>query len=294
MQQLQVGDRVDLPRAGWHDCGVVRYRGPLKGVPGVPHTKVFLGIELDDAACPGKNDGSVGGHRLFQCGEGRGVFCRPQIVRRTSHSPHSHSHSSSAQASAPGLATPTSAISAIPADPAVSAEPGASAAPRRNQRVQYDSNGRPVPPSSSSSSATTTATAANHHHHRVDAENSHMSSNKGAASLRTPPASGGTRQHSAHQQKRATSGAKQRTRGGTRNHPHNNNSSSSSSSSSGSGSGNSKASTAPGRRSGSARVFRGRRTFDATLCRMPGIKGLQNLGNTCFVNSVPILYLFFP
>ena len=59
---LKVGDRVNLPRFGRENCGVVKYRGILTGVAG-SQNKVYLGIELDEPW--GKNDGSINDRRFY-------------------------------------------------------------------------------------------------------------------------------------------------------------------------------------------------------------------------------------
>ena len=72
---LRVGDRVNLPRFGRENCGVVRYRGILTGVAGSQNKGV--GIELDEAW--GKNSGSVGDRRFFTCKDGCGLFIANKV-----------------------------------------------------------------------------------------------------------------------------------------------------------------------------------------------------------------------
>lgn len=70
--------------------GTIRYMGPVPTIP-FPGLKtmvdtaelsgplpLWLGIELDEPT--GKNDGSVGGRRYFNCPEKRGVFVKPDKV----------------------------------------------------------------------------------------------------------------------------------------------------------------------------------------------------------------------
>jgi len=55
--------------------GVVRYIGPLQIAAGE-----WLGLELADDS--GKNDGSVKGHRYFDCPHGHGIFVRKESAAK--------------------------------------------------------------------------------------------------------------------------------------------------------------------------------------------------------------------
>jgi dynactin 1 len=52
----------------------VRYFGDFHLKPGPP----WVGIELEDAT--GKNDGSIQGHRYFQCAPNHGMFLQPSGI----------------------------------------------------------------------------------------------------------------------------------------------------------------------------------------------------------------------
>jgi len=66
---LQVGERVIVSSAvGGTKMGILRYLGPTDFAAGQ-----WCGIELDKGHS-GKNDGSVGGKRYFNCEDGRGLF----------------------------------------------------------------------------------------------------------------------------------------------------------------------------------------------------------------------------
>lgn len=62
-----------------HRRGHVAYIGPVPEIPAA-HTKnlPWIGIILDEPQ--GKNDGSVGGTRYFECEPRKGVFVRPDRV----------------------------------------------------------------------------------------------------------------------------------------------------------------------------------------------------------------------
>lgn len=55
--------------------GTVAYVGDVEGIPGVG---AWVGVALDEPT--GRNDGSVGGKRYFECKGNCGVFVRPERV----------------------------------------------------------------------------------------------------------------------------------------------------------------------------------------------------------------------
>ncbi|KAJ9666148.1 hypothetical protein H2201_003827 [Coniosporium apollinis] len=57
--------------------GTIRFIGPVPQIPGLPG-QPWVGIALDEPT--GKNDGSVGGARYFECSPSCGVFVRPERV----------------------------------------------------------------------------------------------------------------------------------------------------------------------------------------------------------------------
>ena len=72
---ISVGKRC---RVGAEDTrrGTIAYVGEVKEIPGLRGP--WVGVVLDEPI--GKNDGSVGGKRYFECAEKRGVFIRPDRI----------------------------------------------------------------------------------------------------------------------------------------------------------------------------------------------------------------------
>merc|ERR1711991_501496 len=71
---MDVGSRcqVTLKSAG-KQRGTIRYVGDIRGKPGK-----FVGVELDEPF--GKNDGSIEGHKFFECAPNYGCFVKPGSV----------------------------------------------------------------------------------------------------------------------------------------------------------------------------------------------------------------------
>jgi len=65
-------------RVGGEDVrrGTVKYVGEIPEIPG--SKGIWVGVALDEPV--GKNNGSIGGTRYFDCGEKCGVFVRPERV----------------------------------------------------------------------------------------------------------------------------------------------------------------------------------------------------------------------
>ncbi|MCJ1483093.1 hypothetical protein MMC06_003259 [Schaereria dolodes] len=74
-RHISVGKRC---RVGAEDTrrGTIAYVGEVKEIPGLRGP--WVGVVLDEPI--GKNDGSVGGKRYFECAEKRGVFIRPDRI----------------------------------------------------------------------------------------------------------------------------------------------------------------------------------------------------------------------
>lgn len=73
---IVVGKRCQLlPAETDARRGKVAFVGEVGEIPGVGK---WVGVVLDEPT--GKNDGSVGGKRYFECGAGCGVFVRPERV----------------------------------------------------------------------------------------------------------------------------------------------------------------------------------------------------------------------
>lgn len=74
MTEITVGARCILPPSTARR-GTVAYVGLIPEIPGAGP---WIGVKLDEPA--GKNDGSVGGHRYFDCDPHFGIFVRPDRV----------------------------------------------------------------------------------------------------------------------------------------------------------------------------------------------------------------------
>ena len=72
---IEVGQRCEVEMADHsHNRGTVRFVGKTAVAKGY-----WIGVELDEPV--GKNDGSVKGHRYFQCDQNYGVFVREGKVK---------------------------------------------------------------------------------------------------------------------------------------------------------------------------------------------------------------------
>ena len=69
---IKVGDRVQSDGS----LATVRYVGP---VAGQDVKKVWIGVEWDDAG-RGKNDGTTGGERYFECAPSQGSFLKERKI----------------------------------------------------------------------------------------------------------------------------------------------------------------------------------------------------------------------
>jgi len=72
---IVVGKRCRLLPESDARRGIVAFVGLVEKIPGLGP---WIGIALDEPT--GKNDGSVGGQRYFDCGKNQGVFIRPERV----------------------------------------------------------------------------------------------------------------------------------------------------------------------------------------------------------------------
>nr|XP_034182737.1 restin homolog isoform X2 [Osmia lignaria] len=75
-RDLRIGDRVIVSSSQGSKTGVLRYMGPTEFAPGE-----WCGVELDDPI--GKNDGSVGDKRYFECRHKYGLFTPAHKVTRS-------------------------------------------------------------------------------------------------------------------------------------------------------------------------------------------------------------------
>lgn len=90
VQDIELSKRaIILPSSPPHiRRGTVRFIGPISTIPSPlskTHSEIpddlaprWVGIELDEPT--GKNDGSVGGLRLFTCPNNCGLFVKPEKV----------------------------------------------------------------------------------------------------------------------------------------------------------------------------------------------------------------------
>ncbi|CAP80152.1 Pc12g05250 [Penicillium rubens Wisconsin 54-1255] len=80
MRDITVAKRaIVLPSSPPHiRRGTIRFVGPVPTIPITDLQPIWVGIELDEPM--GKNDGSVGGQRYFECLGNRGVFVKPEKV----------------------------------------------------------------------------------------------------------------------------------------------------------------------------------------------------------------------
>uniref|UniRef100_A0A915BKQ4 CLIP1 zinc knuckle domain-containing protein n=1 Tax=Parascaris univalens TaxID=6257 RepID=A0A915BKQ4_PARUN len=86
----EIGDRCQIGSR----VGNVVFIGPTRFAPGE-----WIGVVLDEAL--GKNDGSVDGHRYFQCEPNHGLFCKASKLERVIASPASNAVGSEAIAPNP-------------------------------------------------------------------------------------------------------------------------------------------------------------------------------------------------
>ncbi|KIX05686.1 uncharacterized protein Z518_03658 [Rhinocladiella mackenziei CBS 650.93] len=132
--------------------GTVRYIGPIHLAAGE-----WLGLELADDG--GKNDGSVKGHRYFQCAPGYGIFVRKEsavhIVKQAAQPPKSNGVPNSNGATAkPRPSSGVTADIARKRQSLMSSSSGPAAGSRLSLRSPTKSPTKPGPSSVSSTTST--------------------------------------------------------------------------------------------------------------------------------------------
>lgn len=79
-KEIEMGEIVIGARCILHPSttrrGSVAYIGPIPEIPGIGP---WVGVKLDEPV--GKNDGTVGGKRYFQCEAQYGIFVRPERIQ---------------------------------------------------------------------------------------------------------------------------------------------------------------------------------------------------------------------